>query len=296
MEPSWYSFVWIEGMSYEDHLNILEDQLHGRNLAPGREPASMLYAFLDGKIVGRSSIRHELNDYLLNVGGHIGYAVATPYRNQGIATEILKQSLKYCRNVFKLERVLVTCDDNNIGSYRTIEKNNGILENLVFAKSEGVATRRYWIDLIPKVSLRKANSADAKSIAFVHYHSWIETYAGLMPDGLLEKISLEGREKLWSMILAEPKRCIWIAETSDGEVVGFLSVCPGRDERYKDYGEIPGLYLLKKYHSKGIGASLLRKGIALLKEQGFKSRDQIHNSDSLSSFKGLSTDMEGRNT
>jgi predicted acetyltransferase len=230
----------------------------------------MLYAFLDGKIVGRSSIRHELNDYLLNVGGHIGYAVATPYRNQGIATEILKQSLKYCRDVLKLERVLVTCDDNNIGSYRTIEKNNGILENLVFAKSESVATRRYWIDLIPKVSLREANSADARGIALVHYQSWIETYTGLMPDAILQKITLEGREKLWTMILADPKGNVWVAERDTGEVVGFLSVCPGRDEQYKDYGEIPGLYLLKKYHSQGIGASLLKKGIGLLKDQCFK--------------------------
>lgn len=141
MDLDWYTFVWQEGMSYQVHLNILDDQLCGRNLAPDRVPSTMLYAFLDDKIVGRASIRHELNNFLFKVGGHVGYAVATPYRNQGIATEILKQTLKYCRNILHLERVLITCDDDNIGSYKTIEKNNGILENRHDLK------RRYWIDL-----------------------------------------------------------------------------------------------------------------------------------------------------
>lgn len=141
MDLDWYTFVWQEGMSYQVHLNILDDQFYGTNLAPDRVPSTMLYAFLDGKVVGRASIRHELNDFLFKVGGHIGYAVATSYRNQGIATEILKQALKYCRNILHLERVLITCDDDNIGSYKTIEKNNGILESRHDLK------RRYWIDL-----------------------------------------------------------------------------------------------------------------------------------------------------
>lgn len=147
MELSWYTFEWKEGMSFEEHLNVLENQFQGRNLPSDRVPASMLYAFLDGKIVGRSSIRHKLNDFLLKAGGHIGYAVATPYQGQGIATEVLKQSLQYCREVLHLEQVLVTCDDDNIGSYKTIEKNNGILENRITLDGKSVATRRYWINL-----------------------------------------------------------------------------------------------------------------------------------------------------
>lgn len=144
MDLDWYTFVWKEGMSFDEHINILEDQFCGRNLTSDRVPSSMLYAFLDGKIVGRSSIRHELNDFLLNVGGHIGYAVATSYRNKGIATEILRQSLQYCREVLHLKRVLVTCDDDNVGSYKTIEKNGGILENRIQVEGEINLKRRYW--------------------------------------------------------------------------------------------------------------------------------------------------------
>lgn len=147
MEGNWYSFIWELGIKFETHLEILDDRFHGRNLSPGKVPDSMLYAFLDGKIVGRSSIRHELNDYLMKLGGHIGYAVATPYRNRGIATEILKQSLIYCRDVLNLERVLVTCDEDNVGSIKTIEKNGGVFENKILVKDNSVHTNRYWINL-----------------------------------------------------------------------------------------------------------------------------------------------------
>lgn len=147
MDGDWYSFIWELGLKFETHLQTLDDRFHGRNLSPGLVPDSMLYAFLDGKIVGRSSIRHELNDYLLKVGGNIGYAVATPYRQKGIATEILKQSLVYCKDVLGLSRVLITCDEDNAGSVKTILKNGGVFENKVLAKSGTTYTNRYWINL-----------------------------------------------------------------------------------------------------------------------------------------------------
>lgn len=147
MDGHWYSFIWELGMKFETHLQTLDDRFHGRNLAPNRVPDSMLYAFLDGKIVGRASIRHALTDHLLQVGGHIGYAVATPYRNRGFATEILKQSLVYCRDVVGLDRVLVTCDEDNVGSMKTILNNQGVLENKVLADGANVYKCRYWINL-----------------------------------------------------------------------------------------------------------------------------------------------------
>lgn len=147
MESDWYSFVWQDGMSWEEHLKILDQRYRGEGLRPGHVPDSMLYAFVDGVIVGRSSIRHELNEFLLRAGGHIGYAVATSFRKKGYATEILKQSLKYCRDVLNLKDVLVTCDDDNIASAWTIEKNGGILENKIFLEAEKKTKRRYWISI-----------------------------------------------------------------------------------------------------------------------------------------------------
>lgn len=147
MDDDWYSFVYQKGMSFTEQLKILDDNFHGRNLPSNRVPDSMLYAFLDGEIVGRSSIRHDLNDFLKARGGHIGYAVATSFRKLGIASEIVKQSLVYCQQILGLKKVLITCGENNHGSYKAIEKNGGVLENIVDIPGETERTKRYWIEL-----------------------------------------------------------------------------------------------------------------------------------------------------
>jgi predicted acetyltransferase len=82
--------------------------------------------------VGRASIRHSLNEFLEREGGHIGYVVVPEFRRQGYANAILRLSLQIAREKCGgTHRILVTCDDDNVGSIRTIEKNGGILENIV---------------------------------------------------------------------------------------------------------------------------------------------------------------------
>lgn len=103
-------------------------------------------AVVTGKIVGRVSLRHELNDFLLREGGHIGYGVVPSERRKGYAKEILRQTLELASRL-GIKRVLLTCDDNNEGSSRTIEAHAGKLENKILEPGMSVAKRRYWIDL-----------------------------------------------------------------------------------------------------------------------------------------------------
>jgi predicted acetyltransferase len=133
---------YTEGMAWADYLQILDDQFTATNLPEGRVPATFMIAENNGELVGRTSIRHELNDFLFNVGGHIGYGVRPNYRRQGYATEILKQSLTYI-NQLGITDVLVTCLDDNVGSFEVIQSQGGILENKV--EYEGGLWRRYWI-------------------------------------------------------------------------------------------------------------------------------------------------------
>lgn len=91
------------------------------------------------------SIRHELNDYLRARGGHVGYGVLPWCRRRGYATEILRQALVVARSI-GIERVLVTCDDDNIASSRAIESCGGKLDSVLPAEPGIPAVRRYWID------------------------------------------------------------------------------------------------------------------------------------------------------
>lgn len=132
------------GMPFVEYLNFLKESEGGNNLASGLVPDTILCAFLGKEIVGRVSVRHRLNDFLLRIGGHIGYGVLPQHRRKGYATEILRQALEETRRI-GLEKVLLTCDDTNVGSYKTIEKCGGVLENKVEAGEGRPLKRRYWI-------------------------------------------------------------------------------------------------------------------------------------------------------
>lgn len=134
-----------EGMPFRRYLDVLEQRARGEGLPPEHVPSTFLFAFDGQRIVGRVSIRHELNDLLLRLGGHIGYVVVPEFRRRGYATAMLRQSIEIAHRRLGIARVLVTCNDDNIGSIRTIEKNGGVLEDVV-VRADSRPKRRYWID------------------------------------------------------------------------------------------------------------------------------------------------------
>jgi predicted acetyltransferase len=141
------SFIYCkEGMPFSRYLEVLAEQERGLNLPPNHVPSTFLFAFVATRIVGRVSIRHSLNASLERVGGHIGYVVVPEFRRLGYATTILRLSIQIAREKLGIDRILMTCDDDNIGSIRTIEKNGGILENVFSGPDLDKPKRRYWID------------------------------------------------------------------------------------------------------------------------------------------------------
>ena len=126
------------------YLRRLADDRAGVDLPPRYVPATFLVADVGGVIVGRVHVRHALTEALARVGGHIGYQVRPAHRRRGYATAMLAAALDVAREA-GVEDALVTCDDDNEASIRTIESNGGFLEGKI-ELAEGVVTRHYWID------------------------------------------------------------------------------------------------------------------------------------------------------
>ena len=129
-------------LSARDWVQFVERTKHKETVSPGFVTAHTFFALDNDKIVGIINARHELNDYLLNIGGHIGYSVRKSERRKGYAKKMLKYSSEFLFSL-GLDKILITCDKNNIASKRTIKSCGGILENEVIEATR--TTLRYWI-------------------------------------------------------------------------------------------------------------------------------------------------------
>lgn len=134
---------YLESGSYGDWLS--EIRLLENNSDDDKVPCST-YFLVDefDNIIGMTNIRHTLNDKLFFHGGHIGYSIRPLERGKGYGKVILSLALLKCREL-GLDKVLITAEDNNVPSYKTIEALGGVLENKV--NDKGKVFRRYFINL-----------------------------------------------------------------------------------------------------------------------------------------------------
>lgn len=149
-ERTWFTLAWKPGVSYAAMLDKLAKE-HRGEVPDGRVPATMFYGFVDGRIVGRLHVRHALTELLRRRGGHIGYAVAEPFRRRGYATEMMRQALPWCADL-GLHELILTCADDNLASCTLIEKFGGVLEDKIWDDVDQELIRRYWIRPVCKLS------------------------------------------------------------------------------------------------------------------------------------------------
>lgn len=127
---------------FDEYVEQLNAHEQGIGLPDGWVRSALLGAFIDGQLVGRTSIRYELTSDLLHVGGHIGYAVRPDFRLRGYAGQILRRSLDVLA-ARGTEYALVTCDEENVASAKTIESCGGVLDDIVQVGED--RTMRYWV-------------------------------------------------------------------------------------------------------------------------------------------------------
>ena len=117
-------------------------------------------------------------------------------------------------------------------------------------------------------AVRAATPRDARSVARVHVDTWRAAYAGIVPQAVLDGLSVERREAFWRAATEQPgDHRLWVIE-SDGIVVGFASTGPARDDDLPaGAGELLAIYLVPAHWGRGLGARLFGRAIADLGER-----------------------------
>lgn len=125
------------------------ERLTHRETVPEGRVLSSQFILTDetGRIYGMLQVRHELNDYLRNFAGNIGYSVRPCERRKGCAKKMLSMALEFCKNELHLPAVLVSCLVENEASRRTILSCGGVFEEKVYEHIEGRWLEKYWIHL-----------------------------------------------------------------------------------------------------------------------------------------------------
>jgi len=130
---------------FGDYVQMLLSK--ASDAAAGMVAQSDYWLIVGGAVVGRCSVRHALNAALLRYGGHISYDVRPSARRRGYGLRQCQLALGQA-HALGIERALITCDDDNLGSIRIIEGCGGVLQDKI-DNGRPARTRRYWVDTAP---------------------------------------------------------------------------------------------------------------------------------------------------
>lgn len=125
----------------EDWLEELKKRSNKDTVPEGLVPSSTYLGIRkkDNYIVGMIDIRHSLNNFLLQVGGHIGCGVRKSERKKVYAKQMIKLALEKCKEL-KIEKV-----NDNIASEKSIIACGGELEDI--RTVDGKNYKRFWIEI-----------------------------------------------------------------------------------------------------------------------------------------------------
>lgn len=124
-----------------------------------------------------------------------------------------------------------------------------------------------------EITIRLATLADAPQIASVHVSSWRSSYRGIVPDAVLDGLSVEDRSERWRENLALDVDKSWFTLVAEGAggIVGFASAGPIRSPDPVYGGELGALYLLATHQRLGLGRRLVSEAARRSREAGMDS-------------------------
>jgi len=104
---------------------------------------------LNDDIVGMLNLRTKADEHpmLKEYGGHVGYCVSPLYRKMGVATYMMKEVKQICKDIYHLDKILITCLKDNEASRKTILSSGGVYERDTYYAPAKAVLERYWIKL-----------------------------------------------------------------------------------------------------------------------------------------------------
>ncbi|MEG0076859.1 GNAT family N-acetyltransferase [Anaerorhabdus sp.] len=114
------------GLSFEEfveYVQVRRNYSMSIGLKEGYVPDTVFVLVDDNNYVGIFNLRHELNEFLENGAGHIGYGIAKSYRRKGYATKGLALVLQEAKKI-GIDEAYLSVNKNNTGSIKA-QLNNG---------------------------------------------------------------------------------------------------------------------------------------------------------------------------
>ena len=138
-----------DGYTFEEALERclnMKNELYDKsiNRVPGK--TFLLIRKDDNKIVGTINIRWNLSEKMLKFGGHIGYGIRPTERRKGYNKIQLYLVLLEAQKL-NLDKVMLDCSVDNLGSDKTIKALGGILERCELDEADNTMTNVYWINV-----------------------------------------------------------------------------------------------------------------------------------------------------
>ncbi len=141
-----HSYEWFDE-NFESMVQTFLDESEGKNLSDDRVPSTEFWIVDGDQWLGRFSLRHKLNAKLERYGGHLGYYLIPSARKKGIGTWAFSEVLKEARKL-GIEKIMVSCDESNIGSQKLIKKFGGTLQDITTIPENDGPLMRWWVSTL----------------------------------------------------------------------------------------------------------------------------------------------------
>ena len=155
LDKIYYGYTFEEAL---DRCLKMEDEEYAKSIGRCQGKTFLLIREDDNKIVGTINVRWNLKHIVINIlylnlnkkmlqfGGHIGYGIRPTERRKGYNKINLYLGMLEAKKV-GLEKVMLDCDVNNLGSDKTLKALGGKLERTEIDPSDGILTNVYWFNV-----------------------------------------------------------------------------------------------------------------------------------------------------